>query len=41
MNMINKIVVELGDNGKQAVADSDEIRQINQQLAAIVNRFKL
>ncbi|CAM3905948.1 Methyl-accepting chemotaxis protein PctC [Vibrio aerogenes CECT 7868] len=41
MAMINRIVLELGDNGRQAVADADEIRQINQQLTVIVNRFKL
>ncbi|WP_218186390.1 methyl-accepting chemotaxis protein [Terasakiispira papahanaumokuakeensis] len=41
MSAINGIVVELRASGEQALHEAEDIAQINQQLVAIVNRFKV
>lgn len=41
MSAINDIVVELKSSGEQALQDAEDIAQINHQLVAIVNRFKV
>lgn len=41
MSAINSIVVELRASGEQALHEAEDIAQINQQLVAIVNRFKV
>ena len=41
MTSINDIVVELGGNGQKALQEAEAIGEVNDQLVAIVNRFKL
>ena len=41
MTAINEIVGELDTNGQQALRDAEEVANINDQLIAIVGRFKL
>jgi methyl-accepting chemotaxis protein len=41
MASINDIVVELDGNGQKALQEADDIGKVNDQLVAIVSRFKL
>lgn len=41
MNAISSIVSELDNNGQKALNDAEDIERINNQLIAIVGRFKL
>lgn len=41
MNAIRQMVGELDSNGKQTMADAEDLAKVNDQLGAIVNRFKV